>query len=74
MAKNSRNDIYIGVYIPKEMKDEVQAVVKANKTKGLPENTLSIVVRLAIRDYLDKVAKMNYLTNSIYHSHLKIKY
>lgn len=56
MAKNSRNDIYIGVYIPKEMKDEVQAVVKANKTKGLPENTLSIVVRLAIRDYLDKRA------------------
>lgn len=56
MAKNSRNDIYIGVYLPREMKAEVQKVVEANKKKGLPENTLSIIVRLAVREYLDKRA------------------
>lgn len=56
MAKNSRNDIYIGVYLPREMKAEVQKVVDTNKKKGLPENTLSIIVRLAVREYLDKRA------------------
>jgi len=56
MAKNSRNDIYIGVYIPKEMKAEVLKVIEANKKKGLPGNTLSIIVRLAVREYLDKKA------------------
>ena len=56
MAKNSRNDIYIGVYLSREMKAEVQKVVDANKKKGLPENTLSIIVRLAVREYLDKRA------------------
>lgn len=56
MAKNSRNDIYIGVYLSREMKAEVQKVAEANKKKGLPENTLSIIVRLAVREYLDKRA------------------
>lgn len=56
MANNDRRDIYIGVYIPKAMKDKVQEIVEANKRKGLPENTLSIIVRLAVKEYLDRRA------------------